>query len=86
MFVVYAHATDASIVPGAPKANRPAACAKGQVGGVVVSNKMAGDTLANKVKGDQAGFRLRQKDDAVAFAKVSKLKAGNLYCVQDDGS
>lgn len=60
-------------------------CAKGELGGIVVSNKREGDTYVTVIKGDKVPLRT-PKNAGPVFDQVSKLKAGDLYCFPNDGS
>jgi hypothetical protein len=61
------------------------ACAKGELGGIVVSNKREGDTYVTLIKDDKVPLRT-PKNAGLVFNQVGKLKAGDLYCFPDDGS
>jgi len=60
-------------------------CAKGELGGIVQSNKRDGDTVVTLFKGDKVPLRT-PKSAGPVFDQVAKLKAGDLYCFPDDGS
>lgn len=62
------------------------ACAKGELGGVVKSTKMQGETLVVGFQTAADVIRIRKKDDAAMFEKLSKLKVGDTHCYPDDGS
>ena len=69
-----------------PAPTKVAACAKGELGGVVTSTKMQGDTLVLGFKTAADNIRIRKKDDAALFDKLSKLKFGDTHCYPNDGS
>lgn len=60
-------------------------CPKGEIGGIVQSNKEEGNTLVTVFKGDKVPFRT-PKDAGEIYEKLSKLKPGDKFCAVDDGS
>jgi hypothetical protein len=83
-FAALSQAATTASAPAA-KAAKPAACKKGEAGGIVASNKMEGDTNVLTIKGQAAAFRIRKADDAKAFESQKAAKVGSLFCVHDDG-
>lgn len=79
-----AHAADAAKPASAPATAAP--CATGELGGVVTSTKMQGATLVIGFKKAADNIRIRKKDDAAQFDKLSKLKVGDTHCYPNDGS
>lgn len=80
-----AHAADAASA-AASKPAKHAACAKSELGGVVTSTKMTGETLVIGFKNSADNFKIRKKDDATLFGQFSKLKVGDTHCYKDEGS
>ncbi len=86
---VGAHSADAAKpahAASAPTAKAKTSCAKGELGGVVTSTKMEGETLVVGFKKKADTVRIRKKDDASTFDKLTKLKVGDLHCYANDGS
>lgn len=69
----------------APAAAAKKKCGKGELGGVVATNKKVGKEFVTTIKGDKTPLRTPEAAGDV-YTTVSKLQPGDLYCYKDDGS
>lgn len=81
-----------SVANAAPQAaSSPAAtaakkkCDKGELGGIVATNKKVGKEFVTTIKGDKTPLRTPEAAGDV-YSTVSKLQPGELYCYKDEGS
>jgi hypothetical protein len=81
LLAVSAHAADKPA--SSPLAAK--ACAKGELGGIVTTNKKVGKEYVTTIRGDKHQLRTPESAGEV-YQAVSKLKAGDLYCYKDEGS